>query len=355
MHNINRRQFVQGAAAVSSALALPAKANDAAPVYIGDMHSHLFFFGVGASPEKKPLGPTMAAGNATLVAWSLVGDVPWLRITGQGIKQNGQPKRGEAIAWFESDIARIKEHLEQQKLKLALTPADVDRALAGEPHVMLAVEGATFVEDNPAPLAHAYELGVRSVQLVHYIENPLADFQTERPQYGGLTDLGRKVIEECNRLGILVDLAHCTDVCVREALEITTQPVVWSHSSVTRTRQPTWKMPVWQARQLPLATAKLIADKGGVIGLWPMRSDVGETPSSYGGRLWELGEWLGVDHAGIGTDMNAISHPAIASYADLQTVVRNWQRAGFPDDGIRKLAIGNFARVLKQAMSARQA
>ncbi len=352
---IDRRQFVQGAVAASCTLAQPARTEAAAPVYIGDMHSHLFFFGMGASPDKRPLGPTMVAGNATLVAWSLVGDVPWLRVTGTGIKQKGQPKRGEPIAWFESDLVRIKQHLSEQKLKLALTPDDVDRALAGEPHVVLTVEGATFVEDDPAPLAHAYELGVRSIQLVHYIENPLGDFQTERPQYGGLTDLGRKVIEECNRLGMLVDLAHCTDVAVKEALEVTTQPVVWSHSSVTRTRQPNWKMPVWQARQLPIETAKVIAEKGGVIGLWPMRSDVGTTPEAYAERAWELGEWLGVDHVGFGTDMNAISRPAIASYSDLQKVVRTWQQAGFADEAIRKIALGNFARVLKQAMGGRAA
>ena len=81
-------------------------------------------------------------------------------------------------------------------------------------------------------------------------------------------------------------------------------------------------MPVWQARQLSYGTAKLIAEKGGVVGLWPMRSDVGGTPEAYAQRLWELGEWLGDDHAGFGTDMNAISRPAAASYADLQQVVR---------------------------------
>ncbi len=131
--------------------------------------------------------------------------------------------------------------------------------------------------------------------------------------------------------------------------------MIWSHCSVTRTRTPNWKMPVWQARQLSFDTAKLIADKGGVVGLWPMRSDVGATPEAYAQRLWELSEWLGDDHAAFGTDMNAISRPAIASYADLQKVVRYWQKAGFPAASIQKLAIGNYARVLKAAMSARQA
>lgn len=353
---IDRRRFVQGALAASCALPMPLRAEGprASGVCIGDMHSHLFFFGMGRSPQKFPLGPQMAAGNATLVAWSLVGDVPWLRITSKGIKQKGLPKPGEAGAWFESDLVRIKQHIADQGLKIALTPADVDNALAGEPHVVITVEGATFVEADTGPLARAYELGVRSVQLVHYIESPLGDLQTETPLHGGLTELGRQAIEECNRLGILVDLAHCTDTCVREALQVTTQPVIWSHSSVTRTRTPNWRMPVWQARQLSYDTAKLIAENGGVVGLWPMRSDVGATPEAYAQRLWELGEWLGDDHAGFGTDMNAISRPAAASYADLQQVVRYWQKAAFPADSIHKLAIGNFARVLKQAMSARQ-
>jgi membrane dipeptidase len=131
--------------------------------------------------------------------------------------------------------------------------------------------------------------------------------------------------------------------------------VIWSHSSVTRTRTPNWKMPVWQARQLSYDTAKLIADKAGVVGVWPMRSDVGGTPETYAARVWELGEWLGDDHVAFGTDMNAVSRPAIASYADLQKVVRFWQRSGFPAESIEKIAIGNFARVLKQAMGARQA
>jgi membrane dipeptidase len=352
---IDRRQFVQGALATSCALAAPAFAADAAPVYIGDMHSHLFFFGMGKSPDKHPLGAAMAAGNATLVAWSLVADVPWLRITSKGIKQKGLPKTGEAAAWFESDLVRIKQHIAAQRLKIALTPDDIDNALAGEPHVVLTVEGATFIEDDPRPLERAYELGVRSVQLVHYIENPLGDFQTEPPIHDGLTPLGLKVVAECNRLGILVDVAHCTDAAVRQALEASTQPVIWSHSSVTRTRTPNWKMPVWQARQLSFDTAKLMADKSGVVGLWPMRSDVGATPEAYAQRLWELGEWLGDDHAAFGTDINAISRPAIGSYADLQKVVRYWQKAGFPAASIEKLAIGNFARVLKTAMSGRQA
>ena len=119
---------------------------------------------------------------------------------------------------------------------------------------------------------------------------------TSRPRRRSTTgsrELGQQVVQECNRLGILVDLAHCTDEAVRQALEVSKAPVIWSHSSVTRTRTPNWKMPVWQARQLTFDTAKAMADKGGVVGLWPMRSDVGATPEAYAQRLWELGRMAG--------------------------------------------------------------
>jgi microsomal dipeptidase-like Zn-dependent dipeptidase len=114
-------------------------------------------------------------------------------------------------------------------------------------------------------------------------------------------------------------------------------------------------MPIWQARQLTLEDAQAIAKGGGVVGLWPMRSDVGGTPASYADRLAEMADWLGEDDAGIGTDMNAIANAAVGSYADLQKVIRRWRQTNMSETRIHKLAIGNYARVLKQALAARRA
>ena len=341
--------FVLRRPAVAEGTATP----DADTVYVGDMHGHLFFIGPN-TPDKRPLGRSMAAGKATLVAWSLVGDLPWLTRSPRGLKQNGAPGPGDALAFFEKEIGRVKAHLADQNLKIVATADDVDRALAGEPHVVLAVEGATFVED-PAALKAAYDLGIRHVQLVHYIRNPLADFQTEKPELHGLSELGQSVVKECNRLGMLVDLAHATSEAVHQALAVARVPLVWSHSSVTRTRTPAWTMPAWQARQLSLDDAKAIANAGGVVGLWPMRSDVGGSISAYAARLSEMADWLGEDHAGFGTDMNAIANPLIGNYADLQGVVREWRRRKMSETRIRKLAIENYARVLKDAFAAREA
>ena len=349
---MDRRSFLLAGLAAPFALSRFSFAGD--EIYLADMHFHLFFFG-NNTPKTKPLAGTMAAGNVKLLAWSLVGDVPWIRPSPQGLKQTGEPKPGEALDWFEKDIARIKAHLTEQNLSIVLTPDDVDSALKGQPHVVLAVEGASFVDAAPGQIKRAYDLGIRHLQLVHYIKNPLSDFQTEKPEHDGLTDLGKEVVQECNRLGILVDLAHCSPDAVTQALEVSKVPVVWSHSSVTRKGKPDWSMPAWKARQLSLEGAKAIADRGGVVGLWAMRSDVGGGVEAYAARLAEMADWLGEDHVGFGTDTNAIVNPAIANYADLRQVVLLWQERGMNHDRIRKIAIENYARLLRQAMGARQA
>ena len=166
---------------------------------------------------------------------------------------------------------------------------------------------------------------------------------------------GAASCSECNRLGILVDLAHCTGEAVTAALAVSKVPMVWSHSSVTRWRTPHWSMPAWQARQLTVGTARAIARQGGVVGLWAVRSDVGQSIAAYADRLAEMADLIGEDNAAFGTDMNGLINPVISSFADLQRVVDHWDGRNIGEPRIRKLAIENYARVLKQAFAARQA
>ena len=345
---MNRRRLLK--TGLAAALLPVARGEARATVYVADMHFHLFSFGRSPTPTVA-LAQEMAAGKATLAAWSLVGDVPWLARSPRGFVQKGTPGRGEAVKWFEAEIARIKTYLAAQSLKIVRTPADLDLALKGDPHIVLSVEGATFADGDLSQIKAAYDAGVRHIQLVHYIRNAIGDFQTERPEHNGLTDFGRNVIRECNRLGMLIDLAHCTPAAVEAALAVSTAPMVWSHGSVTRGKPAHWSAPAWQARQLPLEAARAIAAKGGVVGLWALPRDVGRTVGAYADRLSELADWLGEDHAAVGTDRNGIANPAVASFADLQRILDHWQRRGMPEPRIAKLAIGNYARVLRQALA----
>ena len=352
--HVDRRALLIGAAA---AVAVPFDgvwAGDSSTVPLGDMHAHLFF-GISRKPAAvRPLGKLMSEGNATLVSWAVVGDQPWIRPTSTGLRQRGAPKPGAASKWFNEELARARKHAEEQKIKIATTSADLDRALAGEPHVVLSVEGASFLDDGIEGLEAAHAAGVRHIQLVHYIRNTIGDFQTEAPQHGGLTPFGREVIEACNRLGILVDLAHATRAGVGQALGVAKAPLVWSHSSVGKSGARGSARSLWQVRQLGIDQAKEIASKGGVVGLWALRSDVGSTVEAYGDRLIEMAGWLGHDHVAFGTDMNALGNSPVSSYADLRRVVRHLERK-LAADRVRKIAIGNYARVLRQVMESAKA
>lgn len=346
---MDRRTFlIGGLAAAPFATTLEAWARPQIP--IGDMHFHLFF--VGPRPaDTQPLARNMASGGATLVSWSLVGDMPWLTLAPGGFKQKGAPKGEEPVRWLKDEMARVMRHIDAQRLAIVRTPADVDRAIAGDPHVVLSVEGATFTDASAREVETAHGLGIRQVQLVHYIRNPLADFQTSPPEHNGLTEQGRDVLAACQKLGILVDLAHCTDDAARAALRAAKRPLVWSHGSVApQGRTPSHAMPIFQARQMRRDTAKLIADAGGVVGLWGLGADVGKSIDSYTDRLLQMADWLGEDHVAFGSDMNALSKPALSSFADHRRVVELMLKRGVPERRVRKIAIENYARVLKAAM-----
>src|SRR5215467_131571 len=87
----DRRQVIKAGLALPLALAVGARAQE--PIYIADMHYHLLFLGPHPA-STQPLAANMAGGQATLVAWSLVSDLPWLAATPHGFKQNGVPKSG---------------------------------------------------------------------------------------------------------------------------------------------------------------------------------------------------------------------------------------------------------------------
>ncbi len=112
-------------------------------------------------------------------------------------------------------------------------------------------------------------------------------------------------------------------------------------------------MIAWQARQLTLGGASAITRKGGVVGLWALRQDVGGTIDAYATRLSEMADWLGEDHVAFGTDMNGLATNAVISnYADLRGVVEYWERQQVSRGRIQKLAIGNYARVLRTALGS---
>jgi membrane dipeptidase len=315
------------------------------------MHFHSFF---GDSIyHSRPVGRMLGDGGATLVAWAISTDSPWFDHR-RTFQQTGDPPPGAARLFFERQLGRIKAHMAEQGLRPCLVPEDVDRAIAGEPRIVLALEGTTFIE-RVEDVEVAYDAGIRHVQLVHFTRSPLGDFQTAPPRHGGLTPLGQDVVRACNRLGMLIDLAHATPETVAGALATSRVPMVWSHGSVTAGPRPQPGLVVWRARQLPLTDARAIASAGGVVGLWVFTHDIGRTVDDYARRVLQLADWLGDEHVGFGTDINGLAHNFVLStYSEVRQAVDLWLRNGVPEQRIRRIAGLNYARVLRQALAARQ-
>src|SRR5436305_8659345 len=117
-------------------------------------------------------------------------------------------------------------------LALAGTADDVVRIhKTGRVASLIGIDGGHQIGGNLAALRQFYELGARYMTLTHFKNNEWADSATDDPKYHGLTDFGRTVVHEMNRLGMLVDLSHVSDDTMRDALQVSTAPVSLSHSS----------------------------------------------------------------------------------------------------------------------------
>lgn len=124
----------------------------------------------------------------------------------------------------------IAQHAD--RLELALTAADVERARAnGRIASLMGAEGGHSIDSSLAVLRVLHSLGVRYMTLTHNDNVPWADSATDVEVHGGLTDFGRDVVAEMNQLGMLVDLSHVSVATMRAALDTSTAPVIFSHSS----------------------------------------------------------------------------------------------------------------------------
>ncbi len=145
-----------------------------------------------------------------------------------------------------------------EALGLARTAADVRRlADEGKRAAILCVEGGHAIEDSLSVLRTYHELGVRYLTLTWNNNNGWADAGMDRPRHHGLTDFGKAVVKEMNRLGMLVDVSHVSEDTFWDAVRTSAKPVIASHSSA-------WEL-CRHPRNLKDEQLKAVADMGGVV------------------------------------------------------------------------------------------
>jgi membrane dipeptidase len=130
------------------------------------------------------------------------------------------------------DLARRMIATYPQALEFAVTAADVERIFAsGRVASLLGAEGGHAIAGSLGVLRMLYALGVRYMTLTHNVNVGWADSATDQKAAGGLTDFGRDVVREMQRLGMLVDLSHVSVSTMNDALDLAQAPVIFSHSS----------------------------------------------------------------------------------------------------------------------------
>jgi len=144
------------------------------------------------------------------------------------------------------------------RLQPALTAADIVAVHAsGRVASLIGLEGGHMIEGSLALLRDYYRLGVRYMTLTHSENTQWADSATDEAVHGGLSEFGKEVVREMNRLGMMVDLSHVSDDTMRDALLVTQAPVIFSHSSARAVAK--------HDRNVPDDILELVRVNGGVV------------------------------------------------------------------------------------------
>jgi membrane dipeptidase len=332
-----------------------------------DMHNHVYPAGTEPHPQHGPgagnsqpppkeqqqllLGEELKRSGLTAVCASFVLDFA-------GNEKPGDA-RGNLLRWFTT----LDTQLEKGHIRRALNLNDLKIAHdRGEPTIVQSVEGAMFIEGRLNRVDEVYKRGLRHLQLLHERDDmvsPLGDVNTAPAHLGGLTAFGAEVIKECNRLGIVVDLAHASHETVLGALKVITEPFIVSHTSLnSRTGGDPRTVQMMQSRLISKEHAKVVADAGGIVGVW---THLAGSLTEFVESIKSMVDAIGIDHVGIGSDTDLLSSrvgagtnrawPGLTG-GFFPAVAGEMLRQGFLPDEISKVGGGNYCRIFGKVTAA---
>ena len=332
-------------AAASDASLAPARKLLAENISV-DVHSHAGATGVvSRSAPNDDLARGMRAGRIAIVCLADVPDGPILgRNRNNVLSAQRQPGPGELYRYHLDRLAWMDELVARHGVRRALTVADFKAAqAAAEPAIILDIEGLDFLERKLERLEESYRRGVRHMQLVHYTPNDIGDFQTGAVVHNGLTPFGADVLRACQQLGLVVDVAHGTADMVKQAVQVSTKPLLLSHTAL-RGSNAQGATPLIE-RQVTPDHARAIAGTGGSIGIWHFFPNLGR----YVDGLKEMADVVGVDHVSIGTDQQP-NAGLIQEYDAFPGLVDAMLRGGFTPADTAKIVGGNYLRIFAAAV-----
>ena len=246
----------------------------------------------------------------------------------------------DAFGFFERELEQAGDEVSIVTTKRSLSEAIKDGKLG----VVLAIENSDAVEGSLNVLRMLFKLGVRSIGLTHNPRSLAADGVGESRTGGGLTTFGVQLIEEMNRLGIIVDLAHISEKGFWDALEVSRKPVIVSHGNC--------KALCNHRRNLTDEQLRGLASKGGVIGVTFVPAFIDEKAPSLSRLLDHIDhivEVAGIDHVGLGSDFDG-GGTLLRDVTELPKITRGLLERGYEEGEVRKILGENFQRVLLEVL-----
>ncbi|MEJ7708739.1 MAG: membrane dipeptidase [Pyrinomonadaceae bacterium] len=305
-------------------------------------------------------------------------------VDGDFVKSGGSARR--ALDMIDLVYRAAERH--PQDFMMATTAADILRAKReGKIAALMGIEGGHAIENSLMALRDFYRLGVRYMTLTHNNTNDWADSSRDAARHSGLSEFGKEVVKEMNRLGMMVDVSHVSDETMSDALDISTAPIIASHSSaraladhprnisddllrrIAKTRGlvmvnffPVFIDPKaiqsFAAREerlkpeLDALKERYKSDAKGLAGetmkLYAA-NPITETPLSILiDHIDHIARVAGVDHVGLGSDFDGVpSLPQeMSDVSQLPNITYELLKRGYKEQDIRKILGGNLIRVM---------
>lgn len=317
----------------------------------------------------------------------ITGEFFSIYVSGSYYKTGGAMRR--AVELIDAVYREVEKY--PNILTMCYTAADIRRAKRQRKIcALMGIEGGYAIENSLSALRTFYRLGVRYMTLTHNVTHDWADAHRDEPRNNGLSEFGREVVKEMNRLGMLIDISHVSDKVMNDVLNISIAPVIASHSSARGVANHT--------RNVPDDVLRRIAKNGGIvmINFYPAFLDddynraenerreklrpqlealrerykddavayreaerrlLAENPipvPSYRrivDHIDHIKKVVGIDHVGIGSDFDGIPllPDGMKGAEDLVLVTYEMLRRGYTEREIRKVLGENFLRVFEQA------
>jgi membrane dipeptidase len=352
----------------------------------GPMIDEDFDLSMDSRSRKTRSGDAMHTDIARLKAGGMTGEFMSIYVGGETLQTGGAMRR--AMDLIDATFREAEKHEEL----VMCTTADEIRSAKKQNKIclLMGIEGGYAIENSLYALRNFYRLGIRYMTLTHNVSHDWGDAHRGEVKNNGLSEFGKEVVREMNRLGMMVDISHVSEKVMLDVLDVSKAPLMASHSGARAINSHT--------RNVPDSVLKRLPQNGGVIMVvfYPsfldertnreqneraeklrpqieeLRKQFANDPAGFNeaqrklmaanpvfvtpytrivDHIDHIKKVAGIDHVGLGSDFDGVDFlpEGMKGVEDLPLITYEMLRRGYTEQEVRKVLGENFLRALSQA------